>query len=311
MNPLVSDLIHLLAGILCAWLGGELFVRGLVGFGLWARIPGAVVGVTVAALATSSPEISVAIKSSLQGVPAISMGDVLGSNVANIALVLAIALLIAPHRASLPLVRRDLICAAATPVVIGVLAMDGHLSRTDGAILLVVFLTWLTTVVLVAIRNRNRTAKEPSRPLGSIVLLCAGGMVFLIGAGHFIVVGAKGLALACGLSEFVVGATIVAVATSTPEMATTLIAKAKGHNELGLGNILGSNIFNGLFIVSLLALLSPFSVEFSSVRFTLVVGLVVTVLCTPLRDRISRGQGVLLLLIYLGYNTWLILDQPS
>lgn len=312
VTPLFSDLLHLLAGVGCAWVGGEFFVRGLVGLARWTRVPAGLVGVTVAAFATSSPEIAVAVKAATKGVPQISLGDLVGSNVANVALILALALLIAPIKASFGEVRRDFMLACAVPVILGALAIDGHLSRLDGMIMMATFVAWLVTVVIEAMSRRTAGdgGGEPVRS-GRIALQCAIGLVLLIAAGHFIVIGAKGIALAAGLSEFVVGATIVAVATGTPELATAIISKLKGHDEIGLGNILGSNIFNGLLIVALLALIQPFDLSFSAVALTLGAGLVTTLVCLPSGGLIRRGQGIVLLLMYAGYVAVLLHQGPE
>jgi cation:H+ antiporter len=310
MTTFQNDLLYLFIGIGFAWAGGELFVRGLSGVGYLLRIPAAIVGVTLAAFATSAPEVSVGVKSAQEGLPQLSLGDVLGSNVANVALILGLALLLAPLRANRKEISRDFFSALLVPCLIGLLALDGELSRVDAGILLGTFLIWLSTVIISGLKNRSQ-AGPSDLSLLLIIGQCCLGLACLIGAGSFIVTGARGVALAFGLSEFVIGATIVAVSTSAPELATTLVARLRKEDDLGLGNILGSNIFNGLFIVGLVAWLSPFTVDFSSIQVALASGIVATLFCWPVRGQITRVQGVLLLLLYVAYVAYLLTGTPG
>jgi cation:H+ antiporter len=304
----VNPYFSLLIGVACAGVGGELFVRGLVGFARWARISAVIIGTTIAAFATSSPELSVAIGAAVSGKPEISLGDALGSNVVNVALILALALCVSAIQSPRSSVKRDFPVALLVPVVVGVLAFDGGLSRVDGVILMALFFTWLVLVIRQA--RQERTSSEPSATrtrLGPAVALALGGLVFLIGSGHFIVAGARGIATAFGIPEFVIGATVVAVGTSMPELATTLISKLRGHDEIGLGTILGSNVFNGLFIVGLAAVICPIQVQRAAVGATLVFGVVTTAVTFPnRRGLIGRSRGLALLAIYAGYVAFLL-----
>lgn len=299
----MNHALALLLGVVCAGAGGELFVRGTVSLATWARIAPGIVGATVAAFATSSPELSVSITSALEGTPQIALGDALGSNVVNIALILALVLLISGIECSRDSIRRDFPVAFLVPVLTGILAFDGVLSRLDAAILLAAFLIWLTGTVLEA--RRQRSAAEQvlgAHRLAPAMLSAVFGLGLLVGAGLLIVYGARGIAVALGLSEFIIGATVVALGTSVPELATALISKLRGHDEVGLGTVLGSNIFNGLFIVAVAALIHPIMFDPASVRVALTFGLVAVLLTLPGKGgTIGRGRGVLLLLVYVGY----------
>lgn len=312
MDPLTYDVLQLIGGIVCAWLGGEAFVRGLVNLALWARIPAAVVGVTVAAFATSSPELAVAVRAAADGVPQISLGDTLGSNIVNLAMILGLAVILMPLRASLREIRRDFCWATAVPLIVALLAADGRLSRFDGGLMAGIFLLWISVVVLSALRNREAGGPEawPWSRKGAALGFSLTGLILLMLAGRLIVVGGKGVALAMGMSEFVVGATVVAIATGMPELATTLVSIRRKHDELGLANVLGSNIFNGLFIISVLVLLHPFSVPFSSLVVALIFGLLTTLAAAPLGGRIGRIHGVVLLALYAGYLALLLAFSP-
>lgn len=299
----MSPYLTLALGVLSAGLGGELFVRGTVSLATWARIAPGIVGATVAAFATSSPELSVSITSALAGTPQIALGDALGSNVVNIALILALALLISGIQSSRDSIRRDFPVAFLVPVLTAALAADGELSRLDGSLMLSVFLAWMIATVIEA--RRQRSAAEEvlgAHRLAPALLSAAIGLGLLVGAGLLIVDGARAIAISFGLSEFIIGATVVAVGTSVPELATALISKLRGHDEVGLGTVLGSNIFNGLFIVAVAALIHPIAFEASSVRIALAFGLVAVMLTLPGKSGyIGRGRGLLLLLLYVAY----------
>lgn len=299
----MSPYLTLALGVLSAGIGGELFVRGTVSLATWARIAPGIVGATVAAFATSSPELSVSITSALAGTPQIALGDALGSNVVNIALILASVLLISGIQSSRDSIRRDLPVAFLVPVLTAALAADGELSRMDGLVMLSLFLAWIIATMIEA--RRQRSAAEEvlgAHRLAPALLSAALGLGLLVGAGLLIVDGARAIAVSFGLSEFVIGATVVAVGTSVPELATALISKLRGHDEVGLGTVLGSNIFNGLFIVAVAALIHPIVFDASSVRVALAFGLVAVMLTLPGKSGyIGRGRGLLLLLLYVAY----------
>jgi cation:H+ antiporter len=293
----------LLAGIICAAIGGELFVRGVVGIARWARVSAGIIGATFAAFATSSPELSVSVTSALAGTPQIALGDAIGSNVVNLALILGLALLVSPISAPRDSLRRDFPVALLVPLLLGMLAFDGTLSRIDGIMMFGLFLTWLGAVIIEVRRQRSTAGQMLGEPRHGLALLsCFGGMVFLVASGNLIVLGAQGIALAYGIGTFVIGATLVALGTSAPELATALIAKLRGHDEVGLGTLLGSNIFNGLFIISTAAVIRPITITLPEVAIGLLFGLLATAIILPGRNGIlGRWRGWALLACYASY----------
>ena len=288
-------------------------MRGAVGLARWARISPGIIGATVAAFATSSPELSVSISSALVENPEVALGDALGSNVVNVALILGIVLAISGVQSPRDSVKRDFPVALLVPILTGVLFLDGGLSRFDGFVMLGLFLAWLVATVIEARKQQNATPEylgEHRR--GLVVLLGATGLILLVIAGSLIVAGARGISLALGIDEFVIGATIVAVGTSTPELATTIVAKIRGHDELGLGTILGSNIFNGIFVVALAAVIHPITVAWRDVAIALVFGLAALALSYPARNGfIGRRRGALLLVLYAMYLVVILLRQEA
>lgn len=305
-------MLALAAGLLCAGIGGELFVRAAVGIAAWARVPAGVIGATVAAFATSTPEVSVAIGSALAGKPEIALGDGLGSNVVNVALVLGLALLIGPIVAPRESTRRDVPFAFLIPLVTIAVALDGSVSRVDGVILMGVFSTWLVLTTVGAWRERSAAVEvlaERSHPRSLFELLA--GLALLVAAGRLIVFGAQGVGEELGLGQFVIGATFVAVGTSTPELATTLVARVRGHSEIGLGTIVGSNIYNGGFVIALAAVIHPIDVDFREVGVAIGFGLVLVALLLHARGLLGRRLGVTFLAIYVVYVGVLITMPPS
>lgn len=292
----MSDGLLLAISVGLAAVGGELFVRGAVGFAAGMRVPPGIVGATVAAFATSTPEFSVAMNAAFTGEPAIALGDALGSNIVNIAVVLGLVLVFAPLRPGRPDIRRDLPVAFAAPLLTVALVSDGVFGRIDAIVALLFFATWLTITILQARRARIATAEViGERKLRAAAFEMALGLGVLVIAGRLIVVAATGIGESLGLDKFIVGVTLVAFATSTPELATTIIARLRGHGEIALGTLVGSNIFNNLWIVGAAALVSPITVDRGDVAIAAVVGLGALVLAIPVRGVLGRERALFLL----------------
>lgn len=305
----MQNYLLLLAGVACAAIGGELFVSGAVGIARWARVTPGIVAVTVAAFATSSPELSVAINAALDEAPQIALGNALGANVVNVALIFGIALTISAIRAPRDTVRRDFPAALAIPLATAVFIADGELSRVEGALMIAGFVVWLVAAVVEAGRQRRASADAGTPGQHTRALLSAPvGLALLVVAGDLIVDGARGIALAYGLEEFVIGATVVAIGTTVPELATTVMAKLRGHDEVGLGTVLGSNVFNGLLIVGVAATIHPIVIAPGDVYLTLAFGAAAVALLYPARlGWIGRRRGALLLALYLAYLSGVLL----
>ena len=298
----------LLGGVLLAGVGGELFVRGIVGLARWLRVSPGIIGATVAAFATSSPEISVAVSSAMDGRPEISLGDAVGSNVVNVALILGIALVFSRIHCDRGTVRREFSGALLVPVLLGLLGADRVLGRIDGLVLLAVFTGWMWSVILEVRCQRDATSEVIGQQVPLLAgASCAGGMICLFAGGRLIVIGAEGVAQAFGIAEFVIGATVVALGTSVPELATVLISQLRGHREVGLGVILGSNIFNGLFVIALAAIIQPIQLSGSVVPVSLAVMFLAVAVTYPGHEgSIGRKRGVILLLIYASYLVFML-----
>jgi cation:H+ antiporter len=299
----MNDYVTLVLGVVCAAAGGELFLRGTVGIAHWARVSPGIIGSTVVAFATSSPELAVSISAALAGTPQISLGDALGSNVVNVALILAAAITISGIQTPRSSLKRDFPVVLLIPVVTLVLLLDGVLSRIDGLLLVGMFVVWFISVIIEARKQRSSAEKMLGEQRGMLAaMFSVAGLAFLIAAGRLVVNGAKGIAVAFGLNEFTIGATVVAVGTSVPELATTIIAKLRRHDEVGVGTILGSNIFNGLLIVGVAAIIHPIAAGWREVAGVLIFGMLAVALTFPnRRGFIERRRGPLLLTLYAAY----------
>jgi cation:H+ antiporter len=304
----VPDALYLIPGVIAAGLGGELFVRSTVGGAARARVAPGIVAATVAAFATSSPEMSVAVNAATAGRPEIALGDLLGSNVVNIGLVLAIAILLGGITARGRDLRRDIPPALAAPLLVLALSWDGGLSRGDGIILLLSFAGWFTLTVMQAARERSSVVEVlADRSLGRVLVDGVAGLVLLILAGRLIVLAAADFGRILGWDTFTVGAVLVAVATSVPELATVIAAKLRNHGDVSVGTVLGSNIFNGLLIVGVAATIHPIRVTWNEFLVAIVFGVLTMLMVIPGRsNRLGVWRGVMLLTTYAAYVTTLL-----
>jgi cation:H+ antiporter len=297
----------LLLGAVCAGIGGELFVRGAVRAAAWLRVKPGLIGATVAAFATSAPELMVGVTAALEGAPSLALGNALGANVVNLTLALGLSLLVAPSVLSQGGARRDLPAALAVPAFTGFALLDGKIGRVDAIVLLLVFAIWLALSI-----RQEREAPEAEMPVGpggrlATVGLVLAGLATLVLAGDAFVTGALRLSDHFGWDRFVVGATLVAIGTTIPELATSVIAKLRGQDEIGLGTLLGSCVFNGSFIVPVTAMIHPISAGLAEVGVALAFGLAAVVAALPYGARtLGRRRGALLLGIYVANLTALL-----
>lgn len=301
-------ILILLAGLGLAAVGGDRFVRGAVGLASWLRVPSGVVGATVVAFATSSPELTVGVLSGLEGRSELALGDAAGSNMVNLGVILGLTLLVVSLGVAWSEVKREAISFALGLVVLGVASLDERISRFEALVFLLLFAVWLVWVVHEARQRRSDASVLGDTRRRTIVLDLVVGVALLIVAGRLIVVAGKEIGQYLGWSEFIVGTVIVAIGTSTPELVTTAIAARRGHVGIGLGAILGSNIFNTLFIVGVAGTISPMAVDRPATAVAIVASLVAVALVVPgSRRALGRGRGVLLLCTYAVFLVSLLL----
>jgi cation:H+ antiporter len=300
LPPYTAELLTLLAAVPVAALGGASFLKGVLGVAQWLRLPRLLVATTLAAFATSSPEMAVSSLAALSGKPGIGLGDALGSNVVNVGLLLGLALLFGPLAARHDEFKRDYALALAAPILTLLLALDGALSRADGLLLIALFTLWMTMVVRHAIAHRRNAPVTDDPPVNAarawLWLLL--GLAALILAGRLFVAGASGIALAVGVDPYVIGATLVAAGTSLPELATVLLSRLRGHDDVGLGTLLGSNLFNGLAVVGVAATIQPIHAPLDELVIAVTFGVITLLLAVSRGGAIPRGRGLFLLAAY-------------
>ena len=302
------DYILVAGGLVALLAGGEALVRGAVAVAQRAGLSPLVIGATLVGFGTSAPELFTSLDAGLRGADGIAVGNVVGSNIANILLILGLAALIRPVVIPGPARIREMPMLAIATGAAGVLMMDGALGRWDGALLFAGLLTYLT-LALVTGRAQPADVEVGAVPQSLAVALGSAliGLVLIILGANWLVDGASGIALALGVPETVIGLTLVAVGTSLPELVTSVVAARRGHGEVALGNVLGSNIFNLLGILGLTALITPLEVPariISGDNWAMAaVTAALCALCLWGRP-MGRLPGAVLLLAYLAYVVW-------
>lgn len=312
MTTALSILLGL--GLLVA--GGDVVVRGAGDLAIAAGVRPLVVGLTVVAFCTSAPELAASLTAALEGSPALAVGNVLGSNIANVGLILGIAGIVRPVAVQSTVLAREVpVLIAASLLLVG-LSWDGTLSRVDGAAMLVALGAYLAVMLRAELRAHEPTVEDQivasvgarRSPGGSTTLLVVGVGMLVLGADR-LVAGAAALARASGLSEAVVGLTVMAVGTSLPELAASVAAARKGQGDIVLGNVVGSNIFNILCILGATAVIRP--IEGGMVEFTrdMWVGAGFALVLWPMLGRgrtLFRHESALLVVGWCAYTAWIL-----
>ncbi|MFG9450959.1 calcium/sodium antiporter [Pseudomonas aeruginosa] len=316
-------LISLALGLALLIVGAELLVRGASRLALRFGITPLVVGLTVVAFGTSAPELAVSVQAGLAGQSDIAAGNIVGSNIFNVLFILGLAALILPLAVSQQLVRLDVPLMIAVSLLFWIMALDGRIGRFDGLLLL----AGIVAYTLFAIRQGRKESPEIQAEyaqefgaakdgwLGRLpvqLALIAAGLALLVLGATWLVDSAVAIARVLGVSEVVIGLTIIAAGTSLPEVATSIVAALRGERDIAVGNVVGSNLFNLLSIGGLAALVTPGGLEVAAslVRFDLPVMVAVAFACLPIfatGHRIARWEGALFVAYYAAYTTFLIL----
>ena len=311
-------IILFITGLVLLIIGAELLVKGSSGIALNLRISPIVVGLTVVAFGTSSPELVVGIESSLTGKEGITFGTVVGSNIFNIFFILGVSAVILPLSVSKNLLRMDVPFMIILSVVLLFLSLNGVLSRIEGMALTAGLIIY-TTFLIVGSRRKlgfesAETNKISAKKNGWLlnISMAAGGLGLLLAGSNWFLDGAVEIARLAGLSEAIIGLTIVAAGTSMPEVVTSIMAAIRGEREIAVGNVIGSNIFNILGVLGISALFATDGIDISDslIRFDIPVMIAVALACLPIfftGGIISRGEGILFLGYYTAYTLYLIL----
>jgi cation:H+ antiporter len=312
-----------LLGLAALIVGAELLVRGASRLALSFGISPLVVGLTVVAFGTSSPELAVSVQSTMAGQVDIALGNVVGSNIFNVLFILGISALIAPLIVAPQVIRQEVPIMVGATLLCFALALDGGISRTDGAIMFGL-LIFYTTFLIRQSRKEGKAVQdeyaEELKPaatgwdskLPAQLALIAGGLGLLVLGSNWLVDAAIVFAKYLGVSELVIGLTIVAAGTSMPEVATSIIAAIRGERDIAVGNVVGSNTFNLLGVLGLSGIVAPqaLTVAPSMLSFDMPVMIAVALACLPIffsGHLIARWEGALFLAYYAAYTSWLIL----
>ena len=311
------NIILLVAGFVALVKGADLFVDGSSSIAAIFKVPSVIIGLTIVALGTSAPELAVSTSAALKGSNEIALSNVVGSNIFNLLMVLGVCAVIKPLPITKVIKKRDFpLSIVVTAALFGVLALQmigkvdfgavkmsdnvSEVSRIIGISLLVLFIIYIVILIISAIKNK--TEGEPTKtmsPLKSILFIII-GLALIIAGGQFVVNSAKFIAAAFGMSETLIGLTVVAFGTSLPELVTSIVASRKGENELAVGNVVGSNIFNMMFILGISAALHPITVNFACMTdFAILIVASIMVFIFALKNKITRAEGIVMILFYI------------
>ena len=310
-------LLLLLLGFVLLIVGAEMLVRGASRLATAAGISPLVVGLTVVAFGTSSPDLAVSIGAAFAGTTDVAIGNVVGSNIFNVLFVLGLSALVAPLMVSRQLVRLDVPLLIVLSVVVALLALDGSIGRLDGVLLTGVLAVY--TVFLIVHSRRETAAATDGTPVPAsasrwyvdFAMLVLGLGLLVLGS-HWLVQAAVALAVAFGVSELVIGLTVIAAGTSLPEVVTSVVASLRGERDIAVGNVVGSCLFNLMAVLGITALVAPAGLDVAPavLRFDLPVMIAVAFVCLPIfftGGRISRAEGALLFGYYIAYTAFVVL----
>lgn len=321
---MILMIVLLVMGIVLLVKGADLFVDGACALSEKLRIPAYLIGLTVVAFGTSLPEAAVSITAAIDGSNEIAVGNVIGSNIFNTLMVLGASALFAPIAVKKNILKRDLpFCMVITALLAvllsfsdkGAFSLNGpaSLSRLNGIILLVLFAAFMVYSIINGKKESIEEIPEADTnafPLWKCILYIVFGIAGVVAGGTLTVNGAKMMALSLGMSETVVGLTVVAIGTSLPELVTSMVAAKKKQNDIAIGNVIGSNIFNILFILGISSAISPIAPKdaFVILDALILTGIaVLTFFASLIGKKINRPTGIVMILIYAAYTAFLLI----
>ncbi len=309
----------LLSGLALLVLGAEGLVRGGGRLALILRVSPAVVGLTLVAWGTSAPELVVSVTAAVRATTDMALGNIVGSSIANIALVLGFSALLSPLPADGGVRSRDFTVLLASQLALPVMLFDGEIGRLDGVLLILLGVVYNLAIVRDTVRDRadaQGAASQPPRHWLVYVAVTIGGVGLLAYGSGLFIDGASSIAQTLGVSPRVIGLTVVALGTSAPELATSLVATLRGDHDVSIGNVVGSNIFNIVFALGITAVVTPIRLPVArggGIWIDIAVSLALTLALLPFlvrRRSVRRLHGALLVLVYAAYMTYLV-TTPS
>lgn len=317
---MILDILGIIIGFVLLVKGADWFVDGSSSVAKKLQISAVVIGLTIVAFGTSAPELAVSVSAALKGSNDIALGNVVGSNIFNTLVVLGASAAITPIAVGKSAIKKDYPMSIFAAVLLGVLCLDTILfqadgmsiSRLDGMILLICFAFFMYTTVMAGLKGREEADEEElaTFPTWKSILFILIGLACIVGGGQLTVTCAKSLARDLGLTEAVIGLTVVALGTSLPELVTSVVAARKGESDIAVGNVIGSNIFNIFFILGTSATILPMQNLNASYVFdllVLIVVMIVTFVPIAITKKVNRGMGITMVLAYVVYTAYLIM----
>ena len=303
------EYVWLVVGFVLLIKGADFFVDGSSSLARLLRVPSVIIGLTIVAMGTSAPEASVSMSAALSGSNEIALSNVIGSNIFNGLVVVGICAFMAAFSTNKDILKRDLPLNILITFILCIMLANGVLSRLEGILLLIGMTAYLISMVISALKNRQDEENGKVLSLPKSLLYIAGGLIAVIAGGNLVVDNACIIAESFGVSQNFIGLTIIAVGTSLPELVTSIVATRKGDSGLALGNAIGSNIFNILFILGMSATISPLHILSESVidcAILLVSGILLFVFAYT-RKSMNRTEGAICVLSYIGYTAYLFI----
>lgn len=299
------DILLVVAGVVLVIWGASKLTGGAVGVAERLRVPQIVIGLTIVSIGTSAPELFVSLMSALNDTPDMAVGNIVGSNIFNVLVIAGVSAVVCPIAIGCDTVRRDLPVSIVASLVFVALCIDGEIGRLDAAVLMAGFVAYMAYTVRVGRRGvaAAEGAASPPMPLWKSALFVVAGLAALIFGGDIFVDGASGVARSLGVSDALIGLTIVAGGTSLPELATSVVAARKGNSDIAIGNVIGSNVFNILMILGLTGLVSPMRISgVTAVDMGVLVlsGFLLWMFCYT-KHTVSRWEGTVMAAAYGAY----------
>ena len=303
------EYLLLIIGFVLLIKGADFFVDGSSSLARFLKIPSVIIGLTIVAMGTSAPEASVSINAALAGNNDIAVSNVIGSNIFNGLVVVGICAFISAFKTNKDILKRDMPVNILITLILCIMIADGKLSRIEGFLLLAGMIFYILNMIHTALKKRSECSEEQTIPLYKALIFIIGGLAAVILGGNLVVNNASQIAVSFGVSQNFIGLTIVAIGTSLPELVTSIVATRKGDSALALGNAIGSNIFNILFILGISAVISPLHILSESIIdciILLISGILLFIFAFT-KKSMSRIEGIICVLAYVGYTAYLFI----
>ena len=303
------EYLLLLVGFVLLVKGADFFVEGSSSLAKIMKVPSVIIGLTIVAMGTSAPEASVSINAALTGNNDIAISNVVGSNIFNGLVVVGICAFLASFKTNLDILKRDMPLNILVTFILCLMFLDGKLSRIEGSILFAGMILYIAVIICHAIKNKSENEPEKILSLPRSIIYMIAGLAAVIFGGDLVVDKACIIATNFGVSQNFIGLTIIAIGTSLPELVTSIVATRKGDSGLALGNAIGSNIFNILFILGMSAAISPLNVLGESLTdcIILLISTVILFVLAKTKKTMSRWEGAVCVLLYIVYTAYLLI----